>query len=96
MICAIVSGLLLIFVLISAGKRADGGGQEQMRGRLNSDPVCVYAKTRDLILLRSCYVDAGETDLASIIILSSLLKRFKQEASYAGDTRESEFPFLIK
>ena len=28
-------------------------------------PVCVYAKTRDLILLRSCYADAGETELAS-------------------------------
>ena len=27
-------------------------------------PVCVYAKTRDLILLRSCYADAGETELA--------------------------------
>ena len=24
--------------------------------------VCVYAKTRDLILLRSCYADAGETE----------------------------------
>ena len=59
-------------------------------------PVCVYAKTRDLILLRSCYADAGETELASINTLSSLLKRFRQEASYAGDTRESEFQFLIK
>ena len=61
-------------------------------------PVCVYAKTRDLILLRSCYADAGETDLRPfpLCISSSLLKRFKQEASYAGDTIESEFPFLIK
>ena len=28
-------------------------------------PVCVYAKTRDLILLRSCYADAGETEFRS-------------------------------
>ena len=34
-------------------------------------PVCVYAKTRDLILLRSCYADAGETELASINTSSS-------------------------
>ena len=27
--------------------------------------VCVYAKTRDLILLRSCYADAGETEFRS-------------------------------
>ena len=34
-------------------------------------PVCVYAKTRDLIVLRSCYADAGETELASINTSSS-------------------------
>ena len=34
-------------------------------------PVCVYAKTRDLILLRSCYADAGETEVASINTSSS-------------------------
>ena len=28
--------------------------------------VCVYAKTRDLILLRSCYADAGETEFRSL------------------------------
>ena len=30
-LCAIASGLLLIFAIITAGKRADGGGQDQAK-----------------------------------------------------------------
>ena len=59
--------------------------------------VCVYAKTRDLILLRSCYADAGETELASISTKvrkkTTLRRKYAKKQHYEESTQKNNITF---